>query len=201
MSSFKQLVEDYEKEYDRYVAAGLTEDEALDLVTKHIRQGKKPVQEKVETEQPKQETPRQDVKVEKKQPEKKVETWNDVYNDLKKKFDTSNLYSFDKYFDKYMDKVFEGINKDYFTNFFNQFKTEEPKKECCCKKEPEKKVAPKPEPREESKEVALANPEQKKLADLIKSGENVNVISNKPNHIEYEINKPDSYYKYTYKSF
>ena len=198
MSTFKQLVEGYEKEYDRYIEAGLTESEALDLVTKHIRDGKKPVSYKKEELNP--EPKKEECKCKKSYKDPFVKEWYD---------DTFNyLFNYDKYLDNLRETFWKSMSnsealKELKEAFLKETKKEEKKPE---QPEPEqKKVEPKVEPKPESKEV-VPSKESNDLKILkeqcAKNGDKINVISDKPNHVEYEINKPNgTYYKYCFKQY
>jgi len=188
MSTFKQLVEDYEKEYDSYVKFGLSDEDALALVTKHIREGKKafikdikeePKQEepsKAESkEEPKKEEPKKPVE-KKEEPKCACKKYDDWFNDFNK------LFNYDNFVSKMQD------------NFWNSFFKEE------------KKAEPKPEPKKEEpkKEPTEKSVIEKQLNQLVagNDGSKITIISNKPNHIEYEVQKPGGgYYKYCYKEF
>ena len=192
MSTFKQMVENYEKEYEKFVAMGLSENDALALVTKHIRDGKKPQIDAPENKKCKYACEEQPKKEESKKVDlKKEETPKEV---VKHSFDNWFDSWFEINYDNWYDKFFKEFNKS-LNNFWNPITTPNEEK----KEEQPKAIQPKAEPREENKEVADIKSE---LNKLIKSGDKVKVISDKPNHIEYEVNKPNgSYYKYCYKIF
>lgn len=171
MSTFKQIVNDYEKEYDGYVKIGLTEEEALELVTKHIRQGKKPLTISTpQTEKITVSTPQ--LEKEKKCCEKEIGC-KSIDEFLK------DCFNFDKFQDSFFN--YEDKFKKLFTN-----------------------LNEKPAPKNDNKQ--LINKESDKfnalVKECVKNGDKLNVIANKPNHLEYELNKSDgSYYKYCFKQF
>lgn len=171
----KEGLGEYEEEFEKYKKMGIPENLALELVMSHIEKGKKP--EKCE--------PKKEERVQLNNVPVLEKNTKDIQKQEKELRD-KYLALYGVPFSPFNLDTFNELDKLTKEFFFDDLKEN-------------KKVAEK----QEKNNVKLPATFSKELKELLngelEKGDNLKVISDKPNHIEYEIRNPNGYYKYCEK--